>query len=152
MLSLINNKLLYWRQFQLTEHAQFNKPLYWRHFQSYKYYELARLPHFYKKKSMTVAAAVQSISFSQPNSYLPSVFIHLSCRKRYSQARANNQKNTHLFQHKREREGIQVRVNVHHMYMWKPDPELLAYWIQIIAVISHMYSPFQLLSYDLENL
>ena len=88
-----------------------------------------------------MTAAVQSVSFTQPNSYLSSIFIYLSCRKRYSQASANNQKNTLLFQHKREREGIQIRVNIHHVYMWKPDPELLAYWTQIIAVISHMYSP-----------
>ena len=60
--------------------------------------------------------SLRSIFSNQPNSQ---VFVHFSCRKRYSQTEANDKENTILLQHKRVRERIKVRVNVHSMYMWK---------------------------------
>ena len=68
--------------------------------------------HILKKKNISYFCCLQSISSNQPNSYL-------ICRKRYSQDEANDKGNMILLQCKRERESVKVRVNVHHVYMWK---------------------------------
>ena len=64
--------------------------------------------------------------------------------QRVSQASWDQQQRKYAFvAAQKERESIQVRVNIRHIHMWKNlILRFLTLWIQIVAVIYHMYSLF----------